>query len=40
MHERFDVECEDCGTVQMVSAETFPACEHCESFDLIQRKPA
>ena len=40
MIERFEVECENCGSIQVVSAEEFPACEQCDSFNLTQRQPA
>jgi len=39
MMDRFGVECENCGSIQRVTAEEFPVCENCDSFKLMQVQP-
>ena len=34
--DRFEVECENCGSIQLLRAEEFPVCENCDSYNLRQ----
>jgi|GEM_PF-2086321 len=39
MMERFEVECENCGSIQLITTDEFPVCENCESYNLTQVQP-